>query len=165
MPLTAEFNFSLGDPSNGRRLHGEFADAEVAVLRDFVAFADQLGNLSIFQGKAHVGITVNVDRDKGVAFSAELPPDDLALAPLHRLRPFALAKEPTSLTGVIALLRRRVEDHDFREILARIGRYSSGQSMQDLIRITAGEHLINSEEMLTKWLNAMEYHRDPEKRR
>jgi hypothetical protein len=59
----------------------------------------------------------------------------------------------------------KVFKYDYvRQLLKRQRRLFDGRNNQQLARVEANGTIINSEETLTAWLNAYEYHRDPEKR-
>jgi hypothetical protein len=144
---------------------GQFEDNEWNALMRYLRYARDLAGIELLRRGGPGRLTVNYKEGQGLSYSVDLPPEDQFLALLHRLRPFILQNEETNFYRICKHLGRRLEDHKTRQFLLGLRSYFSGQRMQDPIQITSNNVLINSEETLQKWLNAHEYHKDPDKQR
>ncbi len=102
-------------------------------------------------------------RQRGARFEiVEEPARDSFRALLHAVRPFILVDEETSFGKIRNLLARRLDDPDFQRYLEREKARFNG-TMPGKIQFVADGVLLNSDEIVQKWLNAYEYHRDRKK--
>ncbi len=99
----------------------------------------------------------------GATMKSNLPGDDDRAILLHRMRPFILDREPASFARVASLLSRRIPQPVVLELLSLQRRLWDGRSFasQGLIKVNGRK--INPTRYVSTWLNAEEYHRDPEK--
>lgn len=164
MTRKVQLEQSSGEGTPKQKIDAEFEDAEWDLLVSFRDYTKELGEteLMIFGGSGQ--LSVNYKQGEGISFSTKLPENDKVLALIHRLRPFVLQKEPTHFNRICNILARRISDRQFRKLLDVLKDNYSADQMSPLI-ITSNDVVINSEEILQRWLNAFEYHRDAEKRK
>ena len=94
----------------------------------------------------------------------KLPHWDDVIVFLHKLRPFVLQNEATNFYRVNNILAKTIEQPFLRSFIAEQRRIYSGQRMQEMVRISSNDVVLNSEKVLFDWLNAYEYHRDKDKK-
>jgi len=83
---------------------------------------------------------------------------------LHRLRPFLLQKESSNFLSICNLLHKRLDHPALRASIAYFRELFDGRSFQALMTARSATLVLNSLETFMKWVNAFEYHRDPELR-
>jgi hypothetical protein len=89
------------------------------------------------------------------------PTDDQRAIFLHRLRPFQLQKEPYQFGKIKNVVAVATASSPFMQsYLDRAKDMFTGRAMQDQMRVSLGETIVNSETAMTAWLYAGEYHRD-----
>jgi hypothetical protein len=139
-----------------------FEAGEWALLQRFGQFADELRSTELVSKPGGLRWSQRFD-DEGTRFEIlEEPARDSFRALLHAVRPFVLADEETSFGKIRKLLARRLDDPDFRRYLEREKARFNG-TMPGKIQFVADGVLLNSDEIVRKWLNAYEYHRDRDK--
>lgn len=136
-------------------------------LMAYADAVDKLSNSQILQSHLHVQLKIKWNKS-GVAFDGTLPSNDVVATLLHRVRPFVLQEEPTSFCRVRSILAKHMAHPDLRRVLDVQRDLFSGKDFQDQIRIVTNApgltDVLNSESTFQKWLNAFEYHHDPQKR-
>lgn len=160
MPHKTNAYLTIGKDGEKYAVCGTFEDQEWKALLDFVQYAKDLQSIQLVRQGGTGKLNLSYTQETGLSYSVELPPEDQLLALLHRLRPFVLKNELTNFRRVSNHLARRLDDTRCRAFLKSLGEYYSGKRMQAIILIHSNEVLINSEEILLKWLNAHEYHKD-----
>ena len=121
-------------------------------------------NIELHQKGGPGSLTLNYDVNVGFSYSVDLPPNDQVLALMHRLGPFVLKNEPTYFYKICNILGKQIKDEDFRKYLESVKNLFSGQNFRNIAVLRSNDIIINSEDTLKIWLNAYEYHRDPDKR-
>jgi hypothetical protein len=146
----------------------QFPEGELTSLVAFADAADELAAAGVMRQDLRVQIKIKFDVANGANFSGTLPDNDVISALLHRVRPFVLAKEPTSFLRIRNMLARRVDNAEMRKILDRQRDLFTGKDFQEQIEIVTTtpvlRDVLNSDESFHAWLNAFEYHRDAAKR-
>jgi hypothetical protein len=143
---------------------GQFPDDEWDLLKRFLAYTFPLSETGIVKYGRGVSYKVHWHHEQGETEEAVVPADDEVSAFLHRMRPFILQSEPSYLPRILNVLARRVTLPTARRILDVYRKRFLRQLDGDL-RISTGEVELTSDETLTKWLNAFEYHRDEDKQK
>jgi hypothetical protein len=110
-------------------------------------------------------VSMSWTKETGMKVQAELPDRDTLSILLHRMRPFILQDEPASFAKVTAILGKNLDSPYLRRLLREQRELYDGRKSQQLMQISTGDLLINSERVLSDWLNSHEYHRDPDKRK
>lgn len=142
----------------------EFPDDEIERLFEYTQYAQELEQTSIVRDGANLQLIIRGENaTKSLKYSWTLPPDDDISALLHKLRPFVLENERTSFYRVVNILNRRLDRDEIRTVLNAQKYEYSGRAFLDQLSIKLDESPVNSEDMLKKWLNASEYHRDKDK--
>jgi len=93
-----------------------------------------------------------------------LPSDEEIAAFLHRLRPIYLNDEPTNFNRVANVISAHFNDPRITGLIRVCKRYYDGRTSREVFEIAAGGMVINSQEFLDHYLNALEYHRDTDRR-
>jgi hypothetical protein len=137
--------------------------AEEMTLRRYLADYDRLRASSPLASQLPCEVSITPSDDGGATVTAKLPTEDDRAILLHRMRPFILEKEPASFPRVSSLLARRVSQPVIRKLLSDQRLLWDGRAFasQGLIRLNGRK--INPGRYFSAWLNAEEYHRDPEK--
>lgn len=143
-------------------LHVELSDQDHDTLRQFLRAFDRLADSRLGIGMS-VKARIGWDHREGFSSSAELPPAEDIAALLHLLRPFLLQREPTSFTKVCGVLGRGLPHVGMRALLRQQQQEFHGRTFQSQIEFRANDVVLNSERILMLWLNAFEYHQDPDK--
>lgn len=146
------------------KVSGEFSDDEAAILDLFLGEYDKLSASTSGRQGIRCNIAVNYDEQVGLQVSAELPTADELSLLLHRLRPFILQSEPASVIRTMAILGKHISDPHLRLHLGQQRELYDGRRTQRVMKVVSDDQVINSENVLNTWLNAHEFHRDPEKR-
>lgn len=133
-------------------------------LDQFVNCARTLNETAFVRNWNQTKVSIHVANDGRVSDCGSLPSDDETAAFLHRLRPIYLNNEPTNFNRVANLLSAHLNDPWFTEFTRTCKRYYDGRASSDVFEIASGGMLINSQEFLDHYLNALEYHRDPDRR-
>jgi hypothetical protein len=155
----------LNDSDGAIHLHCEFPQNDWVTLSRFVECADELSGTRVRSAGGILEFKFSFTAEGQGEVQAKLPhPDDIA-AFLHRMRPFVLQSEPTYLPSVCNILARRIAAPRIRSRLDRQKKIFQGERMRSIIQINANAVRLNSDEVLMKWLNAFEYHRDEDKRK
>lgn len=146
-------------------LEGELSDSEHCSLNQYLHQYDELVQCRPMQTGFPCNVSMNWDKDTGMKVQAELPDRDSLSILLHRMRPFILQDEPASFAKVTAILGKNLDSPYLRRLLREQRELYDGRQSQQLMQISTGDLLINSERVLSDWLNSHEYHRDPDKRK
>jgi len=159
------FNLTMSCEQTGDTVNisGEFSDDEWQLLEDFLKYAEELFACRLLHSQADCSLNIKWDRDSGISVTTRLPPWEDVRAFLHTARPLLLQNEATSFYRVNNLLAKKLDHSYLRKMLSYQRQIYSGNRMQSALSIKINELVINSEETLSAWLNAYEYHRDKEK--
>jgi hypothetical protein len=82
------------------------------------------------------------------------------------MRPFILQKEPTEFGRIRNLLHEKLRGHpEFEKYLEWLKmRFSAANATEPMRVVVPGDLVINSVDAMEFWLNAYQYHQDPEAR-
>ena len=157
------FRISLEDGEPEDTVRGEFDHDEWGVLSQFVQLAEKLVASEFVQSGAGSRLNVQYQKGKGVRFEATVPPEEQISSFLHRLRPFVLNDESTNFGRVSNVLSKHCQGTAAIQLIKGLKFQFSGKGTQSLVTITSNDVILNSDNALMLWLNAHEYHHDPEK--
>ncbi len=152
------------DSGDDNVISGALTDEEHATVVRYLENYDRLSESKPLREGIPCSISINSTEEEGVEVTANLPDSDTLSVLLHRLRPFILQNEPASFATVIAIVARRFDDIQLRLLLTKQRQLYDGRKSQRLITLTSNDVIVNSEKVLYDWLNAHEYHGDPDKR-
>jgi len=138
-------------------------DADWALLIDFLAEVDRLEESHILSDfSIHFSIHLG---ENTVSFTdSTIPTDDRIAAYLHGCRPFILKKERTYFYKICKVITKNVQLPQIECVVDRQKKLFSGESFFSTIQLYYGNIRLNDDNMVKKWLNSYEYHRDQNKR-
>lgn len=141
----------------------EFSDADWALLSRYLEDFELLAATRMGE-HCQVKFKYLFDAEKGFSYSSEMPPEDDVAAFLHRLRPFVLKNEPASFYRICKILGRAIAHPGMTALLRKQRDEFSGRAFQSQLQFSSNGITVNAEDVLQNWLNAYEYHRDPDRR-
>lgn len=154
-------------------ISGQLGDKDWDLLKRFNERAIELFQTRFVQ--SGMPSNLNIKMEPGtLSFSTQLPdPDDLA-AFLHRLRPFFLGTEETNFDKICDLIKTRLDNQFITSMISEQQATYHGERLRSMFTIrlirqdtatpASDEFIVNSDELLKKWLYSSEYHFDNNKR-
>ena len=140
------------------------SDEDVELLHGYLNDAQRLERSLIANGGFPVSLQLSAQVGEQVTVSSVEPTDDQRAIFLHRLRPFQLQKEPYQFGKIKNVVAVATASSPFMQsYLDRAKDMFTGREMQEQMRVSLGETIVNSEPAMTAWLYAGEYHRDKTK--
>lgn len=145
------------------KLHVEVDDSDWQTLIGYLEDFDRLAATRM-GGNCQIKVTFTFDARTGFSWSGEMPPEDDVAAFLHRLRPFVLNDERSNFNRVCNILGRAIAHPGMTALLRQQRDEFAGRAFQSQLQLLSNGAVVNTEQVLQNWLNAYEYHRDPERR-
>ena len=142
-----------------------FPDELKARLVAFTDAADALNKTSFVGNWNQTHISLHLANDGRISNTGSLPTDDEVAAFLHRLRPFYLQKEALNFNSVSNTIGAHINDPAITQCLREWKRHYDARASSQVFEIAAAGKTLNTEEFVDHYLNALEYHRDPERRK
>jgi hypothetical protein len=136
-----------------------------ARLVAFTEAAEALNRTSFVGNWNQTHISIHMAIDGRVTNTSSLPSDDEIAAFLHRLRPFYLQKEAFHFNTVCNTIGAHICDDAVTDCLREWKRHYDARASRQVFEIAAAGKILNSEEFLDHYLNAYEYHYDPDRRK
>lgn len=141
-----------------------FTDEQVELLRGYLCEAKRLEQSVLANGGFAVSFNLSATVGQPAKITGVEPTDDQRAILLHRIRPFQLQKEPYQFGKIKNVVAQGTSSSKFMQsYLDRAKDMFTGAAMQQQVRISIGDAILNSEAALTAWLYAVEYHRDETK--
>lgn len=160
--MTINSQFTLKAAEKATLVRAEFSDAEWKRLHAYLKCSDDIAEAPILKTGFSVKSVITLG-SKSSGADVSLPPmSDIQLL-LHLLRPLILQNEQVSFVRMRSLLHQRIDNAIVRGMLDSQLRRFDGRRARSLVQIQFGGITLNSEEILLKWLNAYEFHRDEDK--
>ena len=144
-------------------VHDVYTLEEWTTFQDYESYAVDLFQLRLFREGAPGRLDMKWDQQRGFSFETDIPDDEMIMTLLHKLRPFILNNESTNFGKVSNIIARRTESDQIRRFIKEQKEYYLGKKIQGMVKVLSNEVLLNSEEILQKWLNAHEYHKEKDK--
>lgn len=163
MPNTS-FNIRNDQTGEETSHSASFSDDGWSRFAAYLEHADELVANELVQIGVPTSAHMNINKETGVTWRVELPPWDDVIVLLHKLRPFVLHDEYASFDRITSIIGQRLDHPFFRRVLRSQRRLFNGKDMQELCVISSNGVVVNSDQVLTDWLNAYEYHRDQDKK-
>jgi hypothetical protein len=135
------------------------------LLEEFCACAKRLNETSFAKNWSKTRISIHYGTNGQISDCGTLPSDEEIDAFLHRLRPIFLQKEALHFEKVANIVGYHLKDPVITDCIRYWKRHYSGRESQNTFEIRVGSQLLNSEAFFDDYINALEYHRDPEKRK
>jgi hypothetical protein len=143
-----------------------FSEEQRSDLREFLECAKRLNECAFAQDWSVLSkISIRFGgKDGGIKNVGSVPPDEQIEVFLHRLRPIYLQKERTNFNKIANLVSSHICVPEIVETIRAWKREYDGRASQDLFKMSVDLTTLNSQEFLDNYLNALEYHRDRERR-
>jgi len=160
--MPQQFNLSLINDRTGERqsICGEFPDNTWDRFIRFEKLAIRLCQTRLIKDSPELSFAFTAT-SSNVECRTMLPPEDDISAFLHLMRPFVLQNEPTYFFQVTSLLGQHLALPRFRDMLKDAKDRYNGERLG--FSLEAGGLTVTSPKALEIWLNAFEYHQDPDK--
>jgi hypothetical protein len=162
MSKICTIRFNHPKTQKGIEITGEFSDPEWKTCLSFVEYADDLSRTQLVR-KGNTRLVIQWNAQTGFE-PPVLPPVSELSEFLHMMRPFILNKESTYYIKVDSIISKNFQYDYIRKILKMKRNLFLGRAQKNLYQLSTEAIVLSSEEMLKKWLNAYEYHRDESKR-
>lgn len=146
------------------QIEAEFIDGDFKILEMFLQQYAELSKSGPLQRGLPCHVVLNFSEAEGLSSKGDLPSEDDLSILLHLLRPFILNKEPASFNRVCGILKKQFSNPHLRILISQEQEVYTGRRLQRTMKISSDEVIINSEKVLTDWLNSYQYHRDLSKR-
>ena len=147
------------------KVTAEFNDQELEILRAYSSYVEDLSLAKILQTELNLNSTLHLSNDGPISSTQTLPPEDDIIVLLHRLRPLILNDEYASFNRVTGILGKKLSDSNIRSLIKEQHAFFGGRKHQNLIEIRFQNQIVNSDKVLSDWLNGFQYHRDQSKRK
>ena len=157
-------SFDDTDPA-GTLLVARFSTDEIRLLREYRRNAARLRETRIIRDGLPSSIVYKWTNVAGTVVENEDGEVDFELVGsfLHHLRPLFLSEEPASFEKIAGLIGRRFSHRLMKRHLKAIRSIAETSPFHAYGQITIGDVPLWDYKTLKKWLNAFEYHHDPEK--
>ena len=159
--------FLISDSSKNHREEFErpnFSDSQKSDMGEFLNCARRLNECALAQDWSVLNNISIQFGNSGIQNTGSLPPDEQIEVSLHRLRPIYFNNERTNFNRIINLVSTHIKNTQIAETFRAWKREYDGSAMQAAFTISADKTVLNSQEFLDNYLNALEYHRDKERR-
>ncbi|MCY3682318.1 MAG: hypothetical protein OXH16_13030 [Gemmatimonadetes bacterium] len=170
--MDKSYSITIKGESSGKTIRGNIPGEAWETLLGFCNEVDEFFNLIQRCGGLKVSGSVKIDFDDDSVELVEKSNIDILRRSgiLHRLRPFILQgsrryPEPFYFNKMVDLLSCNMRHPLMTQYFRSVKDVFSNKHFRKSLRITYGELMVNSEEVLMAWLNAYEYHRDDGKRK
>jgi hypothetical protein len=134
-------------------------------LSEFVNSAISLKESPFIKNWKRIKGSFQFTNDGKIANNSVLPSDDEIDVFLHRLRPIYLNDEEINFKRIANLVDRHISDQEITSFIKFWRRLYDGSASQDFIEIHVQDKVVNSPEFFDNYINALEYHRDPARRK
>lgn len=143
----------------------QLSSADHALFNDYVSAVERAEATSGFdKSPKRADFVSDPNEGRSVKWAPKLTSDEQDLL-LYRLRPLILQEEPFSFIKTASRAGSSLPHIAIRNFIRGERSRFSGERWRQMWQISSGDIVLNSEDMFKKWLNALEYHRDPDKRR
>jgi len=162
------FQFVVSNAATGEKWTFErplFPAELKAKLVAFTETADALNNTAFVTNWNETRISLHMANDGHISNTGSLPSDDEVAAFLHRLRPIYLQKEALNYNTICNLVSAHLNDPAVTQCLREWKRHYDARASREVFEIAAAGKVLNSQEFLDNYLNALEYHRDQDRRK
>ena len=135
-------------------------------MREFLECAKRLNECTFAQDWSVLSkISVQFGgKGGGIKNVGSVPPDEQIEVFLHRLRPIYLNDERTNFNRIANLVSSHIRDSEIAQTIRAWKNEYDGSASQEAFRMSVDLTTLNSQEFLDNYLNALEYHRDKDRR-
>ncbi|HEU5239116.1 MAG TPA: hypothetical protein VFU37_18450 [Pyrinomonadaceae bacterium] len=162
-----ELKVVIDETGENISLSGEFEESEYLLLEEFVRYSDDILETKFIQSGDAGELTIKFEQAERrlMTVATRLPDWNDVMAFLHRFRPILLQNDRTNFYTIHNILAKKFGHPRLREFLGHCHFIYSGKRQRSGIQFRTNDVLINSEKLLSDWLNSHEYHKDSEKQR
>lgn len=162
MATPYKIRITLSDSKETVLVEGSFTDEEWLQLTKFRQYVRELEESEYVSNGMPLDSKISWTVEEGF-YSPTLPPASQIREFLHLLRPLILDDEATYFPRILNIIARHFQHPYFRDTIKTLrDGFLKGNTIR-YFKVSIDELQINSEKALRLWLNAFEYHRDPEK--
>jgi hypothetical protein len=143
-----------------------FSAEQKSDLREFLECAKRLNECTLAQDWSVLSkISIHIGgKDGGIKNNGAVPPDEHIEVFFHRLRPIYLKDERTNFNRIANLVSSHIRDSEIAQTIRTWKSEYDGSASQDIFKMSVDLTTLNSQEFFDNYLNALEYHRDKERR-
>jgi hypothetical protein len=164
MSHNINLKLNTGDNDTLIEFCGTIEDSDWETLEQFTYYAEDLLKSNWSKNGFPATLNIHWEKESSTQVITHLPLWDDVEVFLHRLRPFILQNEQTNFYRIMNYLYQLIDQPQLRSFISEQREIYSGKMMQSFVKISSNDVLVNSEKVLLDWLNAYEYHRDPQKK-
>lgn len=158
-------SLTITDSQHGtRQVQVSLTQPEIALLRDFAHYAQQLAECQYVREKPQAKLRLRFSRSQPMRVFPTLPSRDACDSFLFRLRPFVLKNERTYFLSVCSLLGRSIPDPGLHALLKSYRDQWAARGFRSMLHIADNFGPLSTDNALMDYLNAYEYHREEVKR-
>jgi hypothetical protein len=161
---TVKLGMSFDDPAEVFNLCGTFSTTDLGHLREYCHHATVLRQTKVIQEGYPKSINLIANPQPESQVDTEELDEEYISSFIHKLRPLILSKEPSSFEKVSGLIGRGFAHLAMKRHLKAVRKGFQSSRFSDFFQISVGDISIFDEETLNLWLNAFEFHQDPEKK-
>jgi hypothetical protein len=163
-PHTVKLSLKEKNAAETVSIEAEIPADEWAVLESFYQYSGELLSTKFVQEGMPSSLRIQGSSDGPITFETQLPNWDDVVVFLHYLRPLFLQSERANFYAACTIIARRLANPQIQTMVRVWRDLYSGKLLRSAIRISVNDKIVNSEEVLSAWLNSYEYHRDPDRR-
>lgn len=151
--------------SDGPQLvaQANFADEDIALLSHYISFVNRLDESTLLARGIPEIKNITMSRENGLVIVCDSYTNTELYEILHLLRPLILQDEKTSFYKISALINNRFRNEHVGRHIKYLRRIFNDGELSRYIQLTVAKQPIFDESFLKLWLNAEQYHADPEK--
>jgi hypothetical protein len=131
----------------------------------FTEAANALNKTAFAANRDQLSVSLHFSKDGHISNTGSLPSDDEIAAFLHLFRPIYLEKEALNYNTICNLVSAHLNDDAVTQCLREWKRHYDARASRNVFEIAAAGIVLNSQEFLNNYLNALEYHRDQDRRK
>lgn len=144
-------------------MDGAFHPDDLVILNRFIEFMSRVRTSALLERGMPAISNVGFTQESGLTLTCSPYTNAELHELLHVLRPVILKNEPASFHNVSALLGRRFKNRNLASYLKLQRRVFEDGELSLYMQITVGGQPLFDESLLRLWLNAEQYHSDPDK--
>jgi len=164
MPQKINLKINTIDNNAPIEFCGTIEDSDWDILNKFTQYAEELLTSNWAKNGFPASLKIHWEQGSTIQVDTQLPLWDDVEVFLHRFRPFILQNEETNFYRIGNYLYKLIDQPYLRSFISNQREIYSGKMMQNFVKISSNDVLLNSEKVLLDWLNAYEYHRDSQKK-
>jgi hypothetical protein len=144
-------------------MDGVFELVDLAVLNRFIELMSRVRDCALLQRGMPAISNIGFKQESGLTLTCAPYTNAELYELLHVLRPVILKNEPASFHNISALLGRRFKNQNLASYLKLQRRVFEHGEHSLYMQITIGDQPLFDDSLLRLWLNAEQYHTDPDK--